>query len=275
MKALGKIISAIFLVVTLGLVVYLSVNLKSGNGYSIQIIAMEGNVHLTKEQYLSYANLLDRNNYASLSLQVIKDRIEKHPYVERADVRYDGNGQVSISITEKSFIAILLNDDNQFIVTDKLQVLPVFDQTKKIDYPIIANTNVNGAVQPLASMRNNFDVVTAAKIISSVKLLNPELYDSFSSIDLENGGDIILNLSSVNYPIRIGRGSEIRKIVYLNNLWNYLKGKEINQYLDYVDLRYGGHVYLGILESSNGKAETNSNEGLPDRQAGLPNGKQG
>ena len=198
MKSFGKILSAIFLVVTLGLVIYLSVNLKSGHGYRIQIIAMEGNVHLTKDQYLSYANLLDISNYAGLSLQVIKDRIEKHPYVERADVRYDGNNQVSIRITEKSFTAILLEGDNQFMLTDRLQVLPVFDQTKKVDYPIISNPVLNGNIQPLSWMKNNTDVVTAAKIILSVKLLNPELYDSLSSIDFENGGDIILLLSSVD-----------------------------------------------------------------------------
>lgn len=275
MKTLGKILSALFLIVTVGAIFYLSVYLKSGNGYNIQVIALEGNVHLTKEQYLGYADLLDRNSYSALTLPVIKDRIEKHPYVENADVRYDGNGQVSVRITEKSFIAILLNDDNQYIVTDKLEVLPVFDQTKKIDFPIIANASKYGAIQPLAFLKNNFDVVTATKIISSVKLLNPELYDSLSSIDLENGGDIILNLSSVNYPIKIGRGNEIKKIVYLNNLWAYLKGKEINQYMDYVDLRYGGHVYLGINETAAGKVEKNSNESLPDRQASLPQGKQG
>ncbi len=251
------------MVVALGAIIYFSVSLKTSNGYNIQVIAMEGNVHLTKEQYLSYADLLDRNNYANLSLQVIKDRIEKHPYVERADVRYDGNNQVSIRITEKSFAAILLNGENQYILTDKLQALPVFNQTQKIDYPIVSNPSIiEGGIQELSSMRKNTDIVTAAKIISSVKLLNPELYDSLSSIDLENGGDIVLSLSSVDYPVRIGRGSEIRKIVYLNNLWNYLKGKEINQYLEYVDLRYGGHVYLGISNSTTGKVGTNFHEGL-------------
>jgi hypothetical protein len=27
-----------------------------------------------------------------------------------------------------------------------------------------------------------------------------------------------------------------------------LKGKELNKYMEYVDLRYNGHVYLGIIE---------------------------
>ena len=36
------------------------------------------------------------------------------------------------------------------------------------------------------------------------------------------------------------------------------KGKEINNYMEYVDLRYGGHVYLGITEqnSKDGQKES-------------------
>ncbi len=236
------------MILVIGGVVYLSVSLKNGSGHKIQLITLEGNNHLTKEQYLSYANLLDKNAYATLPLQVIKDRIEKHPYVENADVRYDGNGRVSIRITEKTFDSILINNDNQYILTDNLQVLPVFPLTRKIDYPIISNPAFYGSVKVLSTMKDNYDIVTASKMITAVKLLNPELYDSLSTIDLAYGGDIKVYLTSVNYPVEIGRGSEVRKMVYLNNLWNYLKGKEINQYMDYVDLRFGGHVYLGITE---------------------------
>ena len=238
----------------IGGVFYLSVSLSNSSSYKIQIISLEGNNHLTKEQYLSYANLLDKNSYANLPLQVIKDRMEKHPYVENADVRYDGNGRVSIKITEKIFDSILLNKEEQYLLTEDLQVLPVLPQTKKIDYPVISNPAFYGDVKVLSSMKDNADIVTASKIVTAVKLLNPELYDSLSTIDLEYGGDIIVYLTSVNYPIQIGRGSEIRKMAYLNNLWNYLKGKEINQYLDYVDLRFGGHVYLGITETPDGQS---------------------
>jgi cell division protein FtsQ len=248
MSRTTKILSVLFLILTIGAVLYLSIALKNGTGYKIQIISLEGNNHLSKEQYLSYANLVDKNSFGNLSLQVIKDRIEKHPYVERADVRYEGNNQVSIRITEKCFDSILINEDTQFILTEDLQVLPVFPQTKKIDYPIISNPAFYGQLKVLSGMKNNTDIVTASKIITAVKLLNPELYDSLSTIDMKYGGDIVVYLTTVSYPIEIGRGNEIKKIAYLNNLWNYLKGKEINQYLDYVDLRYSGHIYLGITE---------------------------
>lgn len=253
-----KIFSAFFLFVTIGLIIYLSVGLKDENQYKINLISLEGNSHLSKEQYMNFANLLDKSVYGKLSLQIIKDRIEKHPYVQRADVRYDGSGKVSIKIVERIFDAILLDSSGQYILTENLQLLPVLPGTKKIDYPVISNPLLGGGLKVLLSMKKINDIVIASKIISAVKLLNPELEKDFSSIDLQNGGDVVLFFSSLNYPVIVGRGNEIRKVSYFNSLWNYLKGKEINNYLEYVDLRYGGHVYLGITEPSTEEGQKKS-----------------
>lgn len=252
MSKLAKILSVSFLILVIGLMIYLSIGLKSGNENKIKFISLEGNFHLAKEQYMNFANLLDRTSYGNLSLQIIKDRIEKHPYVKRADVRYEGSGKVSIRITEKVFDSILIDSSSQYILTENLQLLPLLPETIKIDYPVISNAFFGNSVKVLSSMKRNLDIVTASKIISTVRLLNPELEKDFSSIDLQNGGEILLYLSSANYPIKIGRGNEIKKVIYFNNFWHYLKGKEINIYMEYVDLRYGGHVYLGIIDSTNG-----------------------
>ena len=70
---------------------YLSFSQNKKKDYKISLISIEGNDHLTKEQYLEYANLTDRNNYGNLTLQLVKDRIGKHPYIKSTDVRYDGD----------------------------------------------------------------------------------------------------------------------------------------------------------------------------------------
>ena len=93
-------------------------------------------------------------------------------------------------------------------------------------------------------------MLTASKILTGVKLLNQELFDDLSTIDMRDGGDIVLSFSFSDYPVVVGRGNEIKKMVYFNNLWSYLKGKQINNYLNYVDLRYSGHVYFGITNDS-------------------------
>jgi cell division septal protein FtsQ len=252
------ILAILFFILAVTAVTYISVGVKNDAGYLVKYISLEGNIHLTKENYLGFSHLLDKNEYSRLTLQIIKDRIEKHPYVAYADVRYDGDNKVSIRITEKDFESLLLKGEEQYIITEQLQVLPVLPNTKKIDYPVISNAFFNDSIKVLASIKKNYNVLTASKIIGAVKLANPEMHDALSSIDLQNGGEISVYFSSVDYPVLLGKGNEIRKILYFSNFWNYLKGKELNNYMDYVDLRYGGHIFLGLTEQNQEEAEKKS-----------------
>lgn len=250
MKFPKHIFSVLFLVLAILTIAYMSVGVKNDTEYIIKMISINGNDHLSKEDYLSFARLTDKNNYKNLSLQIIKDRIEKHPYVAFADVRYDGDNKVSVNITEKSFQLLLLKEEEQYIITEQLQVLPILQNTKTIDYPVISNALLNDSIKILSSIKKNYDVMTASKIIGAVKLTNPELYDALSSIDMQNGGDIKIYFSITDYPVLLGRGNEVKKIFYFSNFWNYLKGKEINNYMDYVDLRYSGHIFLGLTQQN-------------------------
>ena len=155
-----------------------------------------------------------------------------------------------VNIKEKNIESILSNNDRQFLLTDKLQVLPLMPRTKKVDYPIISNPVIKDSVKVLTSLRKNNDVLTASKILSGIKFLNPELHGGLSVIDMRKGGDVVLYFNFIDYPVVLGKGNEIRKVVYFNNFWTYLKGKEINSYMDYIDLRYNGHIYFGINQSA-------------------------
>jgi cell division protein FtsQ len=255
---MARILNILFAIAVLGLMIYLSVGIDDIKNQKINFISFDGNYHLTKEQYLAFANLYDKNLFENLSVQIIKDRVEKHPYIQHADVRYEGNNKVSVRVTEKSFESLIVDSSAQFIITDKLQVLPVLDQTKKIDYPVISNPVLRDGIKSLSIQKKNNDILTASKIISAVKLINIDLYNSLSSVDMQNGDDIILYFSNLNYPLIIGRGGEIQKVVYFNSFWKYLKGKEINNYMEYVDLRFAGHVYLGIKEQNSQEAQKKS-----------------
>ncbi len=196
-----------------------------------------------------FANLLDKNNYHNLSLQLIKDRIEKHPYVEYADIRFEERGNVSIKLYEKKFEAILLDKQKQFIVSDKLELLPFLPNVQDVDYPIISNIYRKDSLKILSSYKRSYDLLTASKILSGIKFISQELYDELSEINMNRGNDVFIHLSSYDYPVIVGRGNEIKKIVYFYNLWNFLKGKEVNHYMNYVDLRFNEHIYLGLQDS--------------------------
>ncbi|MDH7604669.1 MAG: FtsQ-type POTRA domain-containing protein [Melioribacter sp.] len=244
-----NLLSVILFVLLIGIIFYIGLMQNEKTKILIDAITIYGNNHLSKEDYMRFANLIDKNSYRNLSLRIIKDRIEKHPYVDYADVKYEGSGKVIIKIYEKNFSSILIDNQNQFILTEEMELLPFLPDTKNVDYPIISNIFKKDSLRVLKSLRKNYDVLTASKILSGIKYLNEELYNELSLIDMNKGADIMLYFSSLDYPVLIGRGSEIKKIVYFNNLWNYLKGKEINNYMNYIDLRYNEHIYFGIQDS--------------------------
>ncbi|MFC2082336.1 cell division protein FtsQ/DivIB [Bacteroidota bacterium] len=246
-----------FLAVSL-LIVYLSVTVENKKGYNINVIEIGGNIHLANDIYFKFANLNDRSTYGSLSLQIVKDRIEKHPYVKKTDVRYEGNGKVTVQIVEKNFQAVLYVKNDQYLVTESMEVLPILSYTKNLDYPVISNPVLNKEISMINNVRDNKDIVIAYKILSALELINPELYDSLSEIDLRNGKDIVLFFSLVGYPVWVGRDNEIEKVIGFNSLWSLLRGKDINNYLDYIDLRFSNHVYLGFAADRLDKGEFRS-----------------
>ncbi|MFA3782814.1 cell division protein FtsQ/DivIB [Melioribacteraceae bacterium 4301-Me] len=246
MKKQVKIWSVLFLIIITSTLFYLFVNVGSDQNYAIEFIELIGNNHLSKEQYLEFANLTDKKNYKDITLQIIKDRFQKHPYIASVDVKYDAYNKVSVFINEKNFESILMKDSTQYLLTDELQVIPILNGTRRIDYPVISNPQQLDEIKLFSTLKNNNDVLIASKIISAVKLLNPGMYDELSEINMRRGGDILMLFSSLQFPVVIGRSNEIKKVAYLNSLWNNINIDNLKDYLEYLDLRFNGHIYLGV-----------------------------
>jgi hypothetical protein len=85
--------------------------------------------------------------------------------------------------------------------------------------------------------------------LDAVKIINPQLYDNLSEIDLSHNQNIGLYFTFADYPVKVNRGSEIEDVYLFNRLWKLLDGNELNRYLKYIDLRYQGKVFLGLEES--------------------------
>ena len=249
MKNFGKIFGLIFMTLSLLLIVNLSFSLERKDDIKISLIELNGDSHLKKDQYFKYANLDKPNEYGKLTLSLIKDRLEKHPYVKYAEVKYDGQNKVTANIYEKTIDAILTEDGKQYFVTDEMEIIPFLPFTSKVNYPVVSNPLVKNDLKNLKSAGKNRDIITGLKILTTLKLVNPELYDDLSEIDLRQGKDIVMFFSSLDYPVVVGRKNEIKKTIYLNSLWSYIKGKEVNNYMNYIDLRFSEHVYLGLNAS--------------------------
>jgi cell division septal protein FtsQ len=236
------------------LIGYLSVSIEGKQELSISLIELNGNVHLAKDKYIKFAGLEDLTESQKIDISLIRDRISKHPYVDKVDVVIDGE-TVIIDIYEKRFEAIVFSNDQQFLVSESLILIPLLPFTANINYPVISNPGVKGKLTGLQSVKQYNDLIVGLKILASAKLVNLDLYNEISEINLRNGRDILIQLSSYTYPVIIGRGSETKKMLTFNLIWDNVNGDRANEIINYVDLRYKDHIFLGFQDSNNSEED--------------------
>jgi hypothetical protein len=142
-------------------------------------------------------------------------------------------------------LAVLIIDDQPFLLSDELQMLPLFQNTKFIDLPIINNPRYAKQDNVLDFLKSE-DIIEAYKILSAIKFTNEEMVKNLSEINLNRGEDITLTFSGIHPIIKIGRNEIPKKILSLNSIWINLKDAENDlSQSDYVDLRLANQIYIG------------------------------
>ncbi len=243
MKTKAKVSSGIILFLALlGLIIIALPASNTENKIVIEKVSINGNKYLTAEKYLEFGHLKTADELSGLKLNEVKDRLEKHPYVKFADVRFNGDGTVSATLHEKDFQGFVLVGGKQFLIDNNLNLIPLMPATNNIDLPVIEN--VKGLSQ--RGGNGNADLKLAAGLIYAAKLLDESLYNSISEVDMNNGGNVLIRFADANYVLKLGRGDEIRKLAYFDELYGNLKKAKAGRMLRYVDLRFKDEICLGF-----------------------------
>ncbi|GBD92102.1 cell division protein FtsQ [bacterium BMS3Abin04] len=249
--------SSLFFVLII-VVVYMAAMVNKKDRREISKIEISGMQYLPANEYLKFANLDDSNNYNNFDLSLIKDRMEKHPYVKYADVAYVGEHKVMINIIEKKAYAILIYKSKNFLVTEKGEIIAEQPLSQNLDLPIIQNAKISRKELKQSNGLMNNDIKTALRIIKAAELADPKVYENLSSINMRQGKDVIVSMTIFNFPVIFGRGKEVQKILYLCKLFNSIKKDKINRYIAYVDLRFDKHIYIGTKPAKGKDKGSNS-----------------
>lgn len=250
-----KIGSVILLSTVIGVVLFLALFIDNSKKDEIKFIELTGNYHLSSNAYLRFANLDIQDNYVTLSTKIVKDRLEKHPYVKSVDLLLTEN-TLHITIFEKKFESLLMTKDKEYLISDKSVIIPKLSNSDNIDYPIINSPKNAKSIKEFSNIRCNKDLILGLKIISAIKIINSKLYESLSEVNLRDGNDIVIQFSNLDIPIVIGRDREIEKIVIFEKLIKKLDFNKIENSLTYIDLRYNKYIYVGNSNSNVSEEES-------------------
>lgn len=222
----------------LGATILFSLSQVWRSGLIVRNITVEGNQSLTEGQILKLAEITLPVRQSDLDLMVVASRIEGHAFVERAILSRDFPSKVRILIVERQPVAMLTGGEPVFVDKD-LRVLPGIQSKEIFDLPVITGWRGNatvGAVVESEPLRRAVDVVELAQRVDE------NLYHLISEVKLLKNGDFILYTSDFGVPVLFGRGDEAWKLVYLQEFWNQVVGREGAANLLSVDLRFEGQV---------------------------------
>ncbi len=251
-----KILGLILFPFLLGLIFYIAFSVDYEQPYKITLIEINGGKHLTNEKYFSYAGLNDKLKYDELTLPIIKSRLEKHPYVKRAEVLYVGNGKVEVSIIEKDFWAILITGDREFVLTQNFEVLPVLKYSREMFYPVITVKTLAGKLKEYDYVKKNKTLKPVFKLLEASKMINPQLYDNLSEVNYLNNGEINLYFTFADYELKMNLKNVIEELYDFNELWKYIKHNSVSDEIEYIDLRFNGRIFLGMKNNLNAGSKT-------------------
>ena len=107
-------------------------------------ITISGNITLSKEDILNVAHLKEDSviNIEELNIDIIQDRISKHPEIKKVFVSKEPPAELRIDITERRPVAII-NFGNELKLVDKeLEIFSFKNFEKIFDLPVINGLDI-------------------------------------------------------------------------------------------------------------------------------------
>jgi cell division protein FtsQ len=243
---ISKIFGLVMFLVLVGGILYLNLFGEEANEKDIyELIEVNSNLILPAEDYLLFTELNDSIKFNDLTLPDVKARFEEHPYIVKADVKFDGINKIIVNIEEKELKAVILSEENPGLVTEDYKLVPLLKNTSFSELPVISHLKTNSDETGTGNPENE-ELVQAYKIIDAITITDENIYKNLDEINLRYGRDIILTFSGLDCSVIFGRGNEAKKIVYLQALWEKMN-EENNLFKEseYIDLRYRNKIFIG------------------------------
>jgi cell division septal protein FtsQ len=231
----------VFLILIIGFSYLMITGSKASQKQVYNQIEVTENTLLPAKEYLSYAGLSDSTKYEDLTLLEVKTKIEKHPYLRKAEVEFDGVNKILVEVQEKEIKAALLQKNELQLITRDLETLPLFPPAAIRDLPVISNMSSTGKNENTVE-----SIEFAFRIIDAISLSDTNVRKHLAEINLRKSGDAILTFAGFKFPVLFGKSDEVKKALILKNIWQQLYDEEIiNGNTEYLDLRYKNKVFIG------------------------------
>ncbi len=193
---------------------------------------------LTDDEVKALANVRTGSSLFGLSLSQISYRVEQNPFVKKAVVVRALPYDLTITVHERTPLALLATPTSMLSVDESGIVLPL-PLERKNNLPII--TNISGILSVGDTVKGS--LMQAVKFLSDAEKAGPALSASIAGVQLQ-GDNLVAFTTASSLPVVIGRGDFEKKLLYLQEFLTKIAGAGSSDY-NYIDLRFDGQIVLG------------------------------
>ncbi len=241
MKKPSKTVTGFFLLGTLSLLFLVLLLYSVGSRETVEMLKPEvsGASLVSGENYLRFIGAVE-GVPENRNLVEIRERLLQHVYVEDVVIEKNSPGNISIQITEKRIIGIVVRNEKSSFLTTDLALLKILPGTS---VPTV--TLINGLEQipdhkVVAHLEKAREIIFASGIDTAL------VQNRLSEIIFGKDGNAALLFSDVHSYILIGKDRIPEKVAAIYSMYKTgMMNSAMLQNSAYIDMRYKNKIYCG------------------------------
>jgi len=208
-------------------------------------VVIEGCRKTSERDILSLTQLDRRPNILSVKLATLRDKVETHPWVERAEIRRIFPDRISIRIIERRPAAIILLDRFYYIDAHGV-IFARVSKDHQIDHPIV--TGLHGH-----DFKDHPDqswglVSKALRLITVIKEGRVLSQKDISEIHMDRAFGISVFTKDEAIEIKLGLDHYEAKWKRLEKVWKHLRQRALKP--AYIDCNYEKRVIVKMKDTT-------------------------
>jgi cell division protein FtsQ len=207
---------------------------------AVRRVSIDGNVRMSRGEILSVLDGLQGRNILTVDLEAWRGRLKGAPWIADATVRRIFPATIRVVVQEREPIGIGRIGDQLFLVDRTGTIIDEFGPVyAKLDLPII--DGLNAGERGGGTLVDPVRAALAGRLLVSLER-TPQLVRRLSQVDVSDARDAAVILDGDPVVIRLGYEQFAERLQSYVDVAETLRDRVED--IDYVDLRFGEHVYV-------------------------------
>jgi len=238
-------IFAVCLIILVPILIYFSINWSTKK--QVKGITFEGNAYIPQENLMDLVpDSLYIRERGKIKLSDIRDLILMHPFVNRADVVFNGQDSIRVSLSLREPVAQLVDSIGNLLYVDKdYEQLPYMFFELFGYLPLVRDANAEGTIDSIV-------IVKSVNLLQYLRKNYPLIYGLISELIYKNEDElpeIIIKENSAR--VFLGKKESLDKQLKELEMFfeGYFSGTEIRN-LEYIDLRWSRQLIVSYTSKN-------------------------